>query len=118
MLCDIIDDYGLLSYVPLDIQSPTSLSKIVELDDKANGFSLYQYVTQSSEVDPELQVYSKNDSSYYDMVDGLFLWKRWGIEMNEKYAQGEDDFWFLVSFHNWKIILHLKQWILSAWKRL
>ena len=76
MLCDIIDDYGLLSYVPLDIQSPTSLSKIVELADKANGFSLYQYVTQSSEVDPELQVYSKNDSSYYDMVDGLFLWTR------------------------------------------
>lgn len=75
MLCDIIDDYGLLSYLPLDIQSPTSLSKIVELADKANGFSLYQYVTQTSGVDPELQVYSKNDSTYYDMVEGLCILK-------------------------------------------
>lgn len=70
MLCDIIDDYGLLSYLPLDIQSPTSIQKIVEMADKANGFSLYQYATEVEQPDSELQAYSKDDSSYYGMVDG------------------------------------------------
>ena len=70
MLCDIIDDYGLLSSLPLDIQSPTSIQKIVEMADKANGFSLYQYATEGEQPDSELQAYSKDDSSYYGMVDG------------------------------------------------
>lgn len=67
----MIDDFGLLSYLPLDIQSTTSIEKIVNVADKANGFSLYEYTNTSSyPANPELQVYSKEDVKYYDMVAG------------------------------------------------
>ncbi|OAO12770.1 GPN-loop GTPase 2 [Blastocystis sp. ATCC 50177/Nand II] len=78
MLCDIIDDYGLLSYLPLDIQSPTSVQKIVDTIDKANGYSIFDSVNQNE----MMSVYAKEDTKYADMVD----------EMNEKYVHHEDDF--------------------------
>ncbi|KAK8831542.1 hypothetical protein WA577_000626 [Blastocystis sp. JDR] len=78
MLCDIIDDYGLLSYLPLDIQSPTSVQKIVDTIDKANGYSIFESVNQNE----MMSVYAKEDTKYADMVD----------EMNEKYVHHEDDF--------------------------
>ena len=83
VLCDLIDDYGLLSYLPLDVnvrmdvgcemQSTTSAQKIVDTIDKANGFSLYSYV---EDVRPEQQtqhimgMYAKSDIGYSDMLDG------------------------------------------------
>ena len=80
-LCELIDDFGLLSYLPLDIQSTTSIEKIVNVADKANGFSLYEYTNTSSySANPELQVYSKEDVKYYDMVAGR-IGLDW-IEMN------------------------------------
>ena len=78
MLCDIIDDYGLLSYLPLDIQvplwwrddgqSPTSVQKIVDTIDKANGYSIFDSVNQNE----MMSVYAKEDTKYADMVDGAF----------------------------------------------
>ena len=92
-MCELVDDFGLLSYLPLDIQSTTSIAKIVEAADKANGFSLYEFAGSSNYgANPELQVYAKEDTQYHDMIAGknecLNLW----VEMNEKYVQNEDDF--------------------------
>ena len=83
MLCDLVDDYGLLSYLPLDVnvgscteydkQSTTSVQKIVEVIDKANGFSLYSLIADtepSKQTDQIMGMFAKNDVSYDDMVDG------------------------------------------------
>ena len=73
-LCELVDDFGLLSYLPLDIQSTTSIAKVVEAADKANGFSLYEFAGSSNYGDnPELQVYAKEDTQYHDMIAGRIL---------------------------------------------
>lgn len=37
-LCEVIDDYSLLSYVPLNINDATSVGRVVAKVDKANGY--------------------------------------------------------------------------------
>jgi hypothetical protein len=39
-LCDVIDDYRLVSFHPLDIQDKSSMGRVVAAIDKANGFIL------------------------------------------------------------------------------
>ncbi|CAF3257936.1 unnamed protein product, partial [Rotaria sp. Silwood2] len=37
-LCDIIQDYSLVSYIPLNVQDRLSIEKVNNTIDKANGF--------------------------------------------------------------------------------
>jgi len=37
-LCDVIQDYSLVSYVPLNVQDRLSIEKVINMIDKANGF--------------------------------------------------------------------------------
>uniref|UniRef100_A0A7S3PVG6 GPN-loop GTPase 2 n=1 Tax=Chaetoceros debilis TaxID=122233 RepID=A0A7S3PVG6_9STRA len=37
-LCEVVDDYGLLSYIPLDINDGTSVGRLVARMDKCNGY--------------------------------------------------------------------------------
>jgi hypothetical protein len=38
-LCDLIEDYNLVSFVGLDVQSKNRMAKILKMADTANGFS-------------------------------------------------------------------------------
>lgn len=37
-VCELVDDFGLLNFIPLDIQDATSVSRVVARIDKCNGF--------------------------------------------------------------------------------
>jgi len=39
-ICDVVEDFGLVSFTTLDIQDKSSLLKLMYLVDKANGYSL------------------------------------------------------------------------------
>ena len=77
MLCELVDDYSLLSYLPLDVNSPTSIRKVVEMTDKANGFSLLSYLDGGG----LMNVYAKNDTEMGEVIE----------EMNDKYVLHDDD---------------------------
>mmetsp|Transcript_11877 Transcript_11877/g.27509 ORF Transcript_11877/g.27509 Transcript_11877/m.27509 type:complete len:124 (-) Transcript_11877:10-381(-) len=38
LLAEVVEDYGLLQLIPLDIQNATSVGRVVAAVDKANGF--------------------------------------------------------------------------------
>lgn len=39
-LCDVVENYGLLSLTSLAVEQPESVAQVVDLIDRANGFSL------------------------------------------------------------------------------
>lgn len=52
-LCGLVQDYGLVKYVPLAIQDRASLEHILGLSDKANGY-VFARLAQGNEVPPEM----------------------------------------------------------------
>jgi hypothetical protein len=51
-VCELVDDFGLLSYVPLDIQNVQSVSRVVAKIDKCNG---YIYTTMTHDNNNDMQ---------------------------------------------------------------
>ena len=39
-LCDLIENYGLVNFVPLDVSNKERMCNLLRLADNANGFSL------------------------------------------------------------------------------
>lgn len=39
-LCDVIDSYNLVSFVPLDVQSKERMLNLLKIADNANGFNI------------------------------------------------------------------------------
>ena len=37
-ICELVDDFGLLNFIPLDIQDATSVSRVIKRIDKCNGY--------------------------------------------------------------------------------
>ena len=52
-LCGLVEDYGMVKYVPLAIQDPESLAHILGLADKANGY-VFARLAEDSQVPPEM----------------------------------------------------------------
>ncbi|KAL4423370.1 hypothetical protein ABPG77_004301 [Micractinium sp. CCAP 211/92] len=78
-LCEVIEDFGLLSFHPLAIEDRDSVRALVALIDKANGY-VFAGLTRQGQPAPELQ-YSAGVGQ-----DASDLWEA----MEEKYMRGRE----------------------------
>ncbi|KAL4448240.1 hypothetical protein ABPG75_005459 [Micractinium tetrahymenae] len=78
-LCEVIEDFGLLSFHPLAIEDRDSVRALVALIDKANGY-VFAGLARQGQPPPELQ-YSAGVGQ-----DTSDLWEA----MEEKYLRGKD----------------------------
>ena len=89
-LCDVINDFSLLSYIPLDINDAESVGRVVARIDKSNG---YVFVSNSI-YNNNNNIHSKEDNMMKSNVEDMFqcamqVDNDWGYEqiadVQEKY---------------------------------
>lgn len=83
-LCDVIEDYSLVSYLTLNVQDRLSMEKVINTVDKANGF-LFGHVTND-----ELSQRTNLMSNAYG-VEQFEYEKTAKIRENYTFADDEDD---------------------------
>ncbi|RMZ97286.1 GPN-loop GTPase 2, partial [Brachionus plicatilis] len=65
-ICDVVQDYSLLSFVPLNIQKPSSIMKSVQIIDRANGY-LYGHLDDQEMME---SIGGMIDGEDEDLIDG------------------------------------------------
>ena len=67
-ICDVVSDYSLLSFIPLNIQKKSSIIKCIQQIDRANGFIYGNYNEEdlmnsiAGDVDMEINFDYENDN--------------------------------------------------------
>ncbi|KAK8809815.1 hypothetical protein WA158_000758 [Blastocystis sp. Blastoise] len=75
-LCDLFDDFGFVSYLTLNINESESIARVVDQADKANGYSLLQYISNDPKnilgKDGNIKnLLAKQDTNYDQYIDDL-----------------------------------------------
>lgn len=84
-LCDVVEDFGLLSFLPLSIQDAESVGRVVARIDKCNGYVFVKHQLKQSTEDGE-----KKESNVQDVFSSAIVADaEWGAgvlaDVQEKY---------------------------------
>eukprot|EP00979_Chaetoceros_neogracilis_P018352 scaffold10575_cov275-Chaetoceros_neogracile.AAC.6 len=80
-LCEVIDDYSLLSYIPLDINDAASVGRLVARIDKCNGYVFTGRSRQTGSTSSDAKSKDTNKNNIEDMFQcAMQADSEWGYE--------------------------------------
>ena len=71
LMAEVVEDFGLISFLPLDISSAESVGRVLSKIDKSNGYIFTQHSTSKSpttKAEDIFQVAMQSDSSNYETI--------------------------------------------------
>lgn len=90
-LCSALDDLGLVSFLPLSIEDPDTVVRVLMAIDKANGYSLvYQMASQIVEGRSKQSSASKGKHSDFASSSGANLWSQITNQMDNAFDNNYD----------------------------